>query len=321
LYRFENRTRHFATNLKPTNNSDKYIKGFSAFYIGYYRGQEYYYGRGQKIGETLQEWCPDFGNRTFFSALVQNKERREDPPNKPTTIFCKPSYFEQRVRATVDAFTQSPISIIELDPRQPLSPELFNATAFESTVSSGTRNLRTRNNGLPSVRSPRYLERLVNTDLTPAMLAYNSDELPSIAAMAMTMTNHTLQELLDPKELAEAYRRAYRLLFVRAMVDVLRTNFSSATKSVSGLRHVETEGVILEPVFTYIVEALLGIVSVSAIALLYVSVTQRRQRKLVDDPGNFTRYFSNTIIDLHSRCYRSCNVYSLIKQTASVNFP
>ncbi|OAL51004.1 hypothetical protein IQ07DRAFT_672697 [Pyrenochaeta sp. DS3sAY3a] len=264
------------------------VKSFSAYYMGSYSLYDDYYGMPAPFGDKL---CPGKGNGTFFSALVRNKEREEDPPNKPTAIFCKPSYFEQRVTATVDAFTQSPISIVELEPRQPISPELFNATDFETTVSYGSRLLRTRHNNLPAVRSPRYFERLVNTDLSSEVDGYGF-QLPSIAAMAMTITNHTLEELLDPKQLAEAYGAAYRLLFVRSMVDILRTDFLSATKEISGLRHVETEALIFEPSFTYIVEALLGIVSISAIALLSPSVTQRRQRKLVDDPGTIAAVMS-----------------------------
>jgi hypothetical protein len=106
-----------------------------------------------------------------------------------------------------------------------------------------------------------------------------------MAAMALTSSRRSLKDNLDPKVLAETYEVAYRLLFARAMTNVLEPDFTSATPQVTGERQVITEAVVLEPVFTYLVEAFLGVVSISAFALLYMTIARQKKKTLVSDPG------------------------------------
>jgi hypothetical protein len=85
-------------------------------------------------------------------------------------------------------------------------------------------------------RLPRYFERMYDIDLTAAQLGVygaESNELPAMLAMALTTSGHNLEDFLDPAILADAYRAAYRLMFIRAMTDVLRRDFSSATMRAS----------------------------------------------------------------------------------------
>jgi hypothetical protein len=270
-------------------NPNMRVKSFSGFYSGYFGGHDHYFGTrsgSSGLGYTMQFSCPRSGNRTFFAAFIRNKDRKEDRQNNVTAVFCKPSYYEQMVQATVDAKTKSPISYVGLESIKPLTPALFNGTVFEETLASGQRQLRSRENNLPVDVLPRYLERLYDTDLTPMMVYSNNFDLPPMLAMAMTASKKPLQDLLDPRALIEAYETAYRLLFVRAMTDVLKTDFSSATNLAVGERMLRSQAIILEPVFTYLVVAFLGLVSLSAIALLYIGTIRNKGIRLSDDPGN-----------------------------------
>jgi hypothetical protein len=186
---------------------------------------------------------------------------------------------------TVDALTKALIEIIELERKRRLNPEVFNISVFETTLSSGRPNTEVFGDILPVTELPRYLDRLYNTDLTLAQFSNYSRELPPILAMALTTSSHNMEDFLDPDILGDAYKAAYRLLFVRAMTDILKTNFSSAIVESFGHQHVEMEAVIMEPVFTCLVGGLLPLVSISAMALLYITVVWKRKGKLSGDPS------------------------------------
>jgi hypothetical protein len=187
----------------------------------------------------------------------------------------------------VDALTKIPFGIADLGRKRPLTPGLFNATVFDQTLSTGSRVIRTRDDSAPMARLLRYLERMYDIDLTAAQLSVygaESNELPAMLAMALTTSGHNLEDFLDPAILADAYRAAYRLMFVRAMTDVLRTDFSSATMESLRQQQFQTDAVILEPIFTYIVEDFLALVSLAAMALLWLTIFHTKNRKFRGDP-------------------------------------
>ncbi|KAF2824129.1 hypothetical protein CC86DRAFT_408236 [Ophiobolus disseminans] len=262
-------------------------KEFSALYAGARDYNEVYWGQDNSLHKDLcreprDESSKQYGDNLFFAALVRNKLQEIDPPRPVTALFCNTAYYEQNVEATVDAFTQSPIHFSPLESKRLLSKNLFNQTVFERALAAGQRQVAQRDNTLPGQGLPRYLQNL-DPKLTPAMMF--TGELPPMLAMALTTSNRTLEELLDPMLLAEAYDNAYRLLFIRAMADVLSTNFTSPSRSKLGQRTVPLESVIMEPTFTYLVVAFLAIVSASQIVLLYMTLSAVGDTHLSDDPG------------------------------------
>jgi hypothetical protein len=196
-------------------------------------------------------------------------------------------YYRQPVQATIDASTQTPLHTLHLGPKEPLPSDLFNKTLFETTLNSGSQLITERNNTLPGSTIPRYMDGLHATELSAFTGAEESriEELPPMAAMAAVTSERPMMDYLDEKALAESYEMAYRLLFVRAMTDVLVTNFSSDTEEILGQRRVGSQSLVLEPLFTYLVEVQLGIVSLLAAILLYMNIVGRSQRKLLYDPG------------------------------------
>ena len=105
-----------------------------------------------------------------------------------------------------------------------------------------------------------------------------------MAAMTTMTSTNAMHELLDHSHLIETYQQAYRLLFARAMTDILKLNYTTVTSEATGARAQCTQVVTLKPVFTYLVEGLLGIVTVAVLALCYLDMTQRSKTKLIDDP-------------------------------------
>ncbi|KAH7411656.1 hypothetical protein DE146DRAFT_248746 [Phaeosphaeria sp. MPI-PUGE-AT-0046c] len=272
------------------------VKKYSGFYSGWYDMQDNYYRT--RVGYTalstsLQSYClRGKGNGTFAVAFVRNKEKKDDPKNNITALFCRPSYYEQSVQATVDAKTKSPLGYVPLSATRPLAPGLFNSTLFEQTLASGQRRVKQRENNMPVDVLPRYLERLSEMDLTPVMpYLYNMD-LPPMLAMALSTTKQSLDELLDPMALARAYESAYRLLFARAMTDILKTDFAADTTTTTGQLEVQSQAVIVEPIFTYLVVVFLIVVSVSAISLLLIGARSNKDKTLLCDPGSIASVMS-----------------------------
>jgi hypothetical protein len=259
------------------------FKKFSASYMGYFSHIYAAYAQGWK---TLQDqsFCGILGKGTFFATYTQNKEKRQDPLSNITAIFCKPSYYEQDVEATVDAITGKPENVSVVSTERKISAEVFNTTVFEETLASGIRLLQTRQDNLPLISLPRYLEKLYDTDLTPSVAS-------PMMTTVMSVSKDHLQELLDPEKLARAYEIVYQLFFARAMADILKPDVStSSPRRITGSYQTQMEAVVLEPIFTYLVEGFLAVISVAAIVLIYIGYIGQRSRALVDDPGKYRAY-------------------------------
>lgn len=241
---------------------------------------------------TLDSW--------FFTAFLHNKpaqmnnvttppDEYAEPYKNITAIACVPHYYERQVEATVVAKGKTPIKVKILGPKTSLIEQMFNTSMFEHTLMSsygGRQDLHDRSNGLPDMTIPRYLSGLYDSELTPFMDWGNTEMgLHQLAAMVLSTSDHKLEDFLDSQVLAKEFEKAYRLLFARAMNSILKSDFSKATTSTIGRRDQHFQAVILQPVFTYIIEALLALISISMFALLFFSVTRRHDRGLCDDPG------------------------------------
>jgi hypothetical protein len=250
---------------------------FSASYMGYFPSPNPALVRVWGCLKD-QKFCGVQGNRTFFATFTQNKETELDPPSEITAIFCKPFYYEQDVKATVDAITGTPKNVDLVGDKRQISADIFNTTVFEETLALGILNLERRGDSLPMITSPQYTESLYYTDLTPLKGA-------AMMAAVMSASKHRFPELKNPKALAEAYELVYQLFFACAMTEILNPDFSTETKVTNGLSQAKMEAVVLEPIFTYLAESLLALVSVAAIALMYIGYTEHGNQRLVDDPG------------------------------------
>jgi hypothetical protein len=253
------------------NNMSVYnIKDYGSIYIGHYRTEwaDYY----------LDTYCPPTANHTFMAWFTKNKQRAEDPPNKVTRLYCTPFYYEQEVIATIDAKTKAPINYTATGDKQILSAEKWNSTYFETQMNTGKVNEFNRG-GLPLNVWPDQLETL---SAYPVSLANYATILQPLAGYAIGASQRSLEELLDPHALAAAYESVYRIVFARSMLEILDTNFTTTSRS-SGHFDFMATAIVVVPMFTYVVEALLGFVSVCGIVLFAMSL--RRTWSLYSDPA------------------------------------
>lgn len=268
-------------------NAQLRMDKYSAFYSGYfidpmsqYTGDPFW---GRASSGLAKNCNPDIANGTFVAAFARNKVDEDDPKTLAIT-HCRMHYYEQSVKATVDAITKAPVNIVQLGPKQNLTDNLFNVVDFENTLASGTRSPTFTENLLPVTRLRRYLEELEGlSQVASSQGPWNI--LHSMAAMAVTAGGVNLDKYLGPKELAKSYELAYRLLLARAMTDVLRTDFTSQIAEKSGQELIESEAVILEAAFTHLVQGMLGFVSLAAISLMVTRYLTRNHGKLLSDPG------------------------------------
>lgn len=253
-------------------------KEFSARYVGYS-------SRNGFADYYLEGFCSGNATHNFFASWVRNKKREQDPMNNSTNIYCRPFYYSQEVNATVDIATKRPLDFVTLGPKQQLPSEIFNASVMESQLNGGVAKVSVRGDSLPNIVLPSYADQVASTNLS----LFSTSDLQPMAALAALIGDLPFETYLDPKTLGETYEKAYRLLFVNSMVEVLGENFAES-KQVGGQRYLSSDAVVLEPVFTYIVEGLLGVVSFSTMALLYLSVT--RERNLRADPSTIASVMS-----------------------------
>lgn len=184
--------------------------------------------------------------------------------------------------------TRLPITITPTGDKQPLASNVFNSTYLQIQMNGGS-SYEIRGDNLPSVSLPDYLERIAETNVSLTTGSMGGGTVQPMVGLSLAVSDRPLEDYLDWKVLSKSYADAYRLLFSRAMVDVLDRDFASSD-SVTGQRTISIEAVVLEPVFTYIVEGLLGVVSIATLALLYLSVT--RTRKLHSDPSTIASIMS-----------------------------
>jgi hypothetical protein len=245
-------------------------KEFASMYIGYYQTDfaDFY----------LEGLCPKSSNHTFMALFSRNKRSIDDPPQNVTRLYCTPFYYQQEVTATLDASTRRPLNVTTRGDKVPLPAEKWNATFFEYQMNTGKNNEQPRDS-LPLMYWPDQLETV---SALPLSLGVQGIVFNSMAGFSIGATNRSLEELLDPEGLRSAYEATYRIIFARSMVEILDQDFIGAIK-MNGSAEYMMAAVVVVPVFTYVVQGLLGFISVCSIALLVVSL--RRKWSLHSDPA------------------------------------
>lgn len=257
-------------------------KEFTAMYTGYWNPNGF-------SDYSIDGVCPVSSNSTFYAAISRNKKKTSDPPQDVTAIYCHPMYYQQLVNATVDAITRKPLAVTPIGEKEPIPAQVFNSTWLETQMSSGSLGVEVRSDSFPINSSPRYLEYIAGTNLSLSTGSRGAGIVHPMVGLALAVSNRPLEEYLDWTILSKSYADAYRLMFARAMRDVLHPNVTS-TMNITGQIETTTEALVLEPTFVYIVEGLLGLASLAALALLYLSFT--RTRHLRSDPSTIAAIMS-----------------------------
>ncbi|KAK4541087.1 hypothetical protein LTR36_008312 [Oleoguttula mirabilis] len=248
------------------------IKGYTALYAGY--------GNHDGLADFyLSAYCPANASNVFLAAFAQNKEHANATVKAATTLFCEPTYYQRNVTATVRRSDLGILNYTATGNKRPLPSNMFDSRRLEWQMNSATQQQDVRGD-IPASTWPDQTERLSKL---PVSLQYNAATVPMMAGMAIGAYQRPLADYLDPETLRQSYEAAYRVLFARAMVDVLLPDFGEAS-SVSGERSYTTQAVYMVPGFTYAVEGLLAAVGLLATALLVLSI--RTQVNLDSDPGS-----------------------------------
>jgi len=233
-------------------------KQYSPFFAGFS-------GDGSSVQYYLSPYCPKNASNVFMVALRENRKSTDDPPSTVTRLFCETEYYQQNVLATVYRDDGRILEASSIGPRSPLPAELFNTSAFEEQISNAKQQHLVRG-VLPTTSWPDQRPQLSKLPIT--ISSYS--EMSNIFGLAVGAYPREFEDYMKPETLASSLQAAHRLLFVRAMVDVLAADYQDS-KTVNGTRVYRTEVVRVVPRFAYAVEAVLGIVTLMAVILLAVT--------------------------------------------------
>jgi len=251
------------------------IKEYTPFYAGYSGG-------GGNVNYYLSSSCPDDASNVFFVALGKNKRSATDPPPTITGLFCETAYYQQEVVATVLRSDGSIPNAVSLGPRVAMPSDLFNTSTFEEQLSNA-RQMQNVRGMLPSTQWPDQIPQLSKFPIT---VKGSLPEMSNVFGLAIgAHPRRDFEEYMDPQTLASSFQAAYRLLFARAMVDVLAADYQNAT-IMNGTRVYQIEAVRIVQHFAYAIEGLLGIVTLMAFTLL--AVTWFNAVNLSTDPDSLS---------------------------------
>lgn len=272
--------------FRPVANNNT-EKPYDAMYVGYHNDNGFadYY---------LSQYCPKEASQTFFArwsrsaprAILSLTSSSEMNGTNATSLYCTSSYFQQNVTAIVSLPLMVPISVRGRGPKLPLPDDLFNASSFEWAMSSGQEQ--------EPVRGPYpvtgFPEQKTHLQDFPLNLAY----LPKMASIAIGANPLPAEEYLNADQLAQSYRKAYRMLFARRMVDILNQELNMSKVNGGSMPAVsyETQAVVVVPEFIYAATVILAVVAVLGFTLLFH--LWMRPNKLNAEPGSIRALMSLT---------------------------
>ena len=253
-----------------TEGSERY----NAYYIGYYDDP-------QSDFSLQLAGCPLKSSHLFLAIWKLASAFPPDfhNPANATALFCKPSYYQQTVNATVSLPESSVISTQPIGPRSPLSELDFNITQFEYLLANGV---------LPPPLS------LARQDVADTTVLRQDSKLQNISLVipvtnmvgfAIGTTHFAPEDYLDPGKLSDAFQRAHRLLFGIGIQDVLMPIGHGTT--TTGLINSTVQAVTIVPVFARLSQAFLALIVVAICLLLYF--VSRRPSKLTCDPDSLAQ--------------------------------
>ncbi|KAF4345269.1 hypothetical protein FBEOM_771 [Fusarium beomiforme] len=203
-----------------------------------------------------------------------------------SAMFCQPQYFKQKVLATVNSETFEPDSksIKELGPRETLSDNEFNRTAFEYLIANGMAEAPIAKD-YPFNAVVEQHPRLNHTNLT--------FPVSNMVGFALAGKDLDKDQYVHHDILHKAYNDAHKYLFSVATTTILMnsTTFSNKTVSVEYFMI----GVIVSRTFATAVECFLLIVAIFTALVLWFS--RAAPSNLPANPSSIRRYidlFSNS---------------------------
>ncbi|KAF4966301.1 hypothetical protein FSARC_6034 [Fusarium sarcochroum] len=249
---------------------------YSMYYVGYYSNPyaDYYLGSPS---------CAETRNSThqFLAVWVKGTEipGEQYPEYNITAIYCQPTYYKQRVLAKVKSSTLEPDTgaMETLSPREILTEDEFNATAFEYLLANGvTEKMLVRD--YPFTTVVEQHPRLNGTGLAlpvSNMVGY------ALAGREVPMVDYASTDYL-----AKVYNEAHQYLFSLAVHQLLvnGTQMSNHTATVD----FHLTGVVVSRLFATCVECLMAVIALFTAFVLWLCYTS--PSNLPMNPSSITRY-------------------------------
>jgi len=263
------------TNVVGIDDLGDDIKDYTPFFAGYSGG-------GGNVNYYLSSSCPKNASNVFFVALRKNRRSADDSPPMITGLFCETTYYQQEVMATVRRSDGSIPNVVSLAPRVIMPSELYNTSTFEEQISNA-RQMQNVRGALPSTQWPNQIPQLSKFPIT---VKGSLPEMSNVFGLAIGANpQEDFENYMDAKTLAASFQAAYRLLFARAMVDVLSADYQDS-KSMNGTRVYHIEAVRVVQHFAYAIEGLFGIAALMALTLL--ALTWANSVNLSTDPDSLS---------------------------------
>ncbi|KAM0347979.1 hypothetical protein ACHAPU_004482 [Fusarium lateritium] len=227
--------------------------------------------------------CPRTPNSTHQFLAVWTKPIPVDwdpvPMFNISSMWCQPSYYKQRVLATVKAGSHEPIddAIQELAPKETLTDKEFNSTAFEFLLGNGMAQE-------PIVRDypfNKVVEQNPRVNYTGFFRPVSN-----MVGFALAGRNETADEYVKHVVIHEMYQNAHQYLFSAAIPYLLMnsTQMSNNTASVEYFK----AGVIVSRPFATTLEVLLVIVAIFTAMILWFC--HKAPSNLCVNPSSIRRY-------------------------------
>jgi hypothetical protein len=261
----------------------------SQIYSGVYAG--YYNPDGMARYDLSAGRCPKNESQTFYiqwskalqdvSTLVNLSSHDQLERMKSARVWCRSNYYAQEVQATVLLPQRSVLNYSTIGSPRGIPASVFNVTAFESAMNSGTDSSVNRTN-FPVKTWPEQIPFIMD-------LPINLQFLSPIAPFALGALPRAMDDYLDPTVLGKSYEAAYRLLFARHMTGILSQNLEPASSQLK--YSYETEAITVVPLFAYLTMSFLGVV---ALLLVFLMFGARRVCHLHADPADIAGLMSLT---------------------------
>lgn len=255
-----------AINLNPSSQ-------YGGLYIGYYLDQHSDYslsGCG----------CPSIENSHLFLALW-GQSWNKHPEANVTAYFCKPTYWTQKVKATLTVPSMNVSEVSPLEGKLDLSDDTFNRSAFEYNIGTGAQPVSQR-------ADISETTVVINQVANLAGLGFNYTTT-NMVGFALGLSRLKPSEYTEPHNLVSSFENAHKLLHALAIRQLMKPDTRGVGARPSIVSGKAIAITVVRPL-TIIVEIFLGLVVVLTLALLVSS--RARPSQLYKDPASLTDIIS-----------------------------
>ncbi|KAG9252917.1 uncharacterized protein F5Z01DRAFT_688976 [Emericellopsis atlantica] len=209
--------------------------------------------------------CPDVKHQ--FVAAWDRQKKSDDPSitleHDLSAIWCATSYWKQQVRATVsaDKFQLLLDNIVELKPRERLSPKELNSSAYETFFRGDTIAKATPDWTITNFQNhDGWILDLIHQRL--------SRIIQGPAEYALAVDHLDIEQYSDVDVLTNAYSQAWKRHFALTASQLFR-NMSAETEAVIAIEQRRAAIVVSRPL-ALTVESLLFLVALLTVALAWL---------------------------------------------------